>query len=45
VLAPHAWARLYELGVRRGRPGQFYLALAALDLARSALSTRLSNQC
>ena len=38
VVAPILWSQLYELGVRRGSPGSFYFAIAAVHAARLALS-------
>ena len=43
VLAPFAWARLYEMGVKVGRPGQFYFVVAAIEVVQLVMSTRLGG--
>lgn len=38
VFVPLVWSRLYQLGVKRGTPGIFYLGIALVHAARLGLT-------
>lgn len=38
IVAPTLWQRIYEQGVKQGRPGMFYYFMALVQAAKIVLS-------